>query len=166
MGKVILSISMSLDGFIAGPNISVKDPLGENGMRLHDWIFAGKTDADLKIIEELMEGSGAVIVGGRTYDLGIDGGWGGKSPFPMPAVVITKSIPDKSVEGFNYINGFENALKEAKKIASDKNIWVMGGANIAQQFIKAKLIDEIQINLAPLLLGKGTRLFEDDGYLV
>jgi dihydrofolate reductase len=166
MGKIIVSIAMSLDGFIAGANISPQSPLGENGMRLHDWIFGNKTDADAKVIEELMNGSGAVIVGRRTYDLGIDGGWGGSSPFPIPAIIISKTVPGKLVKGFAFINGIEMALKKAREIAGEKNIWIMGGANIVQQFIKAGLVDEIQINLAPVLLGKGTRLFEDNDQLI
>jgi dihydrofolate reductase len=160
MGKIVLSMSMSLDGFVAGTNISPQQPLGENGMRLHDWIFVDKTGADEKVMEELMSDSGAVIAGRRTYNVGIDGGWGGSSPFPMPAIIISKTVPEKMVEGFHFIDGIENAVKLANKIAGEKNIWVMGGANIAQQFVKAGLLDEIQINIAPILLGKGARLFE------
>ncbi|MFI5131794.1 MAG: dihydrofolate reductase family protein [Chitinophagales bacterium] len=165
MGKIILSISMSLDGFVAGTNISPQLPLGENGERLHDWIFARKTDADAKIVEELMTASGVVIVGRNTYDAGIDGGWGGSSPFPMPAIIVSKTVPEELVEGFIFQCGIDNTLAKAKEIAGDKDIWVMGGANIAQQFISADHLDEIQINLAAILLGSGIRLFEDTGHL-
>ncbi len=162
MGKIVLSISMSLDGFVAGTNISPQLPMGENGMRLHDWIFARKTDADGRIIEELMKGCGAVIIGRHTYDVAIDGGWGGASPFPVPAIIISTTVPEKQVDGFRFIKGVADAVKMAKEIAAEKNIWVMGGANIAQQFIHAGLIDEMQINLAPILLGKGVKLFGDN----
>jgi len=165
MGKIILSLSMSLDGFVAGTNISPQLPMGENGMRLHDWIFGGKTNADVRIIEELMNDSGAVIIGRHTYDVAIDGGWSGSSPFPMPAIIISTTVPGKLVGGFRFMRGIEGALALAKEIAGEKNIWVMGGANTAQQFINAGLIDEMQINLAPILLGKGIKLFGNTDHL-
>jgi hypothetical protein len=88
MGKVVLDIIMSVDGFVAGPNPSHERPLGENGEQLHDWIFEAKTDIDAKVLDEVVESSGAVIVGGRTYPDAIDEGWGGASPFNAPAFVI------------------------------------------------------------------------------
>ena len=84
MGKVIVDIAMSLDGFIAGTNVSPQLPMGDNGLRLHDWIFDKKTDIDANMIKEVMETSGVVIVGRHTYDVAIDDAWGGESPFPMP----------------------------------------------------------------------------------
>jgi dihydrofolate reductase len=161
MSKVIFDISISLDGFIAGPNASPELPMGEGGEQLHDWLFAKKTDIDTVVINELIETSGAVIVGGRTYNLGIDSGWGGRSPFQVPAFILTRHVPEKLIEGFTFVTtGIESAITQAKAAAGDKNIWIMGGATIAQQYIKAGIPDEIHIHLIPLLLGSGTRLFD------
>lgn len=161
MGKVIVDIAMSLDGFIAGTNVSPQLPMGDNGLRLHDWIFDKKTDIDANMIKEVMETSGAVIVGRHTYDVAIDDAWGGQSPFTMPALVVSHSKAEKIVAGFTFTSGIEEALKQAKAIAGNKNIWIIGGANIIRQFIKAGLIDELEIHLSHILLGNGTRLFED-----
>ena len=161
MSKIIFDISMSLDGFIAGPNVSPELPMGEGGKQLHDWLFNKKTDIDTKVLTGLIETSGAVIVGGRTYSLGIDHGWGGRSPFQVPAFVLTRHVPEKLIEGFTFVTtGIESAITQAKAAAGDKNIWIMGGATIAQQYIKAGIPDEIHIHLIPLLLGGGTRLFD------
>ena len=93
-GKLIFDISMSVDGFIAGPNISVEQPMGESGMRLHDWIFGGKTEIDKNILDVIIENSGSVIVGGRTYHLAIKEAWGGISPFTIPAFVLSGIVPE------------------------------------------------------------------------
>ena len=162
MGKVVVDIAMSLDGFIAGTNVSLQLPMGDDGLRLHDWIFERKTNTDASMIKDVMETSGAVIIGRHTYDVAIEDAWGGKSPFVVSAFVISHTKPAKTVEGFTFVTGgIEEALKQTKKIAGNKNIWIMGGANIIQQFIRAGLVDELEIHLAHILLGKGTRLFED-----
>ncbi|MCW3117908.1 MAG: dihydrofolate reductase [Chitinophagaceae bacterium] len=161
MSKVIVSISMSLDGYIAGSNMSSKQPMGENGERIHDWMFKTKTDMDSDVIDEIWETAGAVIVGGRTYKVAISDAWRGSSPFNIPAFVITHSVPEEIVKGFTYITeGIEKVLMEATVQAGAKNIWVMGGADIIQQFINAKMVDELQINLVNVLMGKGVRLFD------
>jgi dihydrofolate reductase len=163
MEKVVVDIAMSLDGFIAGTNVSPQLPMGDNGLRLHDWIFNKKTDIDANMTKEVMETSGAVIVGRHTYDVAIEDAWGGKSPFSMPALVVSHTKPKKIVDGFAFVTGgIEETLKEAKTIAGGKNIWIMGGAHIIRQFIKAQLVDELEIHLAHILLGKGTRLFDDE----
>lgn len=163
-GKVVLTITMSLDGFIAGPNASPSNPLGDGGSRLHDWIFKTKTDVDAKILQELVETSGAVIVGGRTYHDAIDNAWGGVTPFSVPAVVLTKRVPAEPKKGFSFITeGIEAALAQAKSVAGDKNVWIMGGATIIQQYIKAGLFDELHIDIAPVLFQEGKRLFEQLG---
>jgi dihydrofolate reductase len=155
---------MSLDGFTAGSSISNELPMGKDGEKLHEWLFSGKTDIDKKILDELVETSGAVILGRRTYDLGIGDPWGGVSPFSVPAFVVSSGRPDKMVKGFSFINdGIESALNQAKTIAGNKNVWIMGGANLASQYIKAQLIDELHIHLVPLILGAGSRLFESTG---
>lgn len=164
MSKTIVDISMSLDGFTAGPSISLELPMGAGGEKLHEWLFSSKTDIDKKIIDELIKTSGAVILGRRTYDVGIGDPWGGVTPFSVPAFVVSGSRPEKMVDGFSFINeGIENALKQAKLIAGNKNVWIMGGANLAGQYIKAKLIDELHIHLVSLILGAGNRLFESTG---
>jgi dihydrofolate reductase len=164
VGKVVLDITMSLDGFVAGPNASTENPLGEGGIRLHDWMFKSQSDADAKVIEETVKSAGAVLVGRRTYDEGIDSGWEGVSPFPAPAFVVSHSVPEKQVEGFIYVtDGIESALKQAQAVAGDKNIWLMGGANLDQQYLKARLVDEIQLHIAPVLFTEGRRLFDHIG---
>lgn len=152
---------MSLDGFIAGPNINSSQPMGENGERLHDWLFGAKTDIDQDFIREF-ENSGAVIVGGKTYHDAIDVAWGGVTPFTMPAFVLTSRVPSEPKTGFTFItDGIERALIQARAAAGAKNVWVMGGANTIQQFIRARMFDEIGIHIAPILLGSGTRLFDN-----
>ncbi|HEY3430113.1 MAG TPA: dihydrofolate reductase family protein [Cyclobacteriaceae bacterium] len=164
MRKVILETSMSLDGFSAGPNINPKQPLGEHGERLHDWMFGSKTDVDTKIVKEVVENSGAVIVGGTTYHDAIDGPWGGVTPFDVPAFVLTNRVPKEPRAGFTFVSdGIERVLLHARVVAGDKNVWVMGGANTIQQFIRAGLFDELRVHIAPILLGAGTRLFDQIG---
>jgi dihydrofolate reductase len=164
MGKVVLDITMSLDGFIAGPNVNPKLPMGQGGLRLHDWLFVTKNEIDAKVLDETVETSGAVIVGRRTYDVSIDDAWGGVSPFKVPAFVVSKDVPEAAKESFTFVtDGIESAITQAKAVAGDRNVWVMGGANIAQQYIKARLFDDLQIHIAPVLLGEGIRLFEHIG---
>jgi dihydrofolate reductase len=160
MQKVILDITQSLDGFIAGPNISEAHPLGEGGERLHRWIFDEKTETDSTVLATLVETSGAVIVGGTTYTTAIDGAWNGVSPFSIPAFVVSRQDPKNSVPGFTYVKeGVAEALSKAKSVADDKNVWVMGGANTIQQFLKEGLFDELHLHVVPIILAEGTRLF-------
>jgi dihydrofolate reductase len=166
MGKVVLDITMSLDGFIAGPNISPKLPLGEGGIRLHDWLFKSKTDIDAMVLDETVETSGAVIIGRRTYDDAIEDAWGGVSPFNVPAFILSHDAPEDAIGGasFTFVtDGIESAIKQAKAAAGEKNVWVMGGANTAQQYIKAGVFDELHIHIAPVLFGAGIKLFEHIG---
>jgi dihydrofolate reductase len=164
MSKAVINLTMSLDGFVAGPNISPEQPLGEGGIRLHDWFFGAATERDNALINELVEASGAVIVGGRTYKDAIDDGWGGETPFNAPAFVVTHTVPTKKVAGFQFVtDGIESALEQAKAVAGDKQVWLMGGANVLQQYLKAGLVDEVYIHIAPVLFGAGTRLFDGIG---
>src|SRR5688572_27983875 len=147
MRKVILDITMSLDGFVAGRNIGPDLPMGENGIRLHDWLFGSKSDQDVKIISEQVEKSGAVIVGGSTYHIAIDGAWGGATRFTVPAFVLTKNIPINGKSGFTFVkDGIERALMLARVAAGEKNVWIMGGANTIQQYLRAGLFDEFHIH--------------------
>jgi dihydrofolate reductase len=164
MGKVFIGIAMSLDGYIARPNMSKEYPFGVGGEEVYAWQFEKKTDTDAQIVDDLMEATGAVIAGGRTYKLSIDGGWHGVNPFRAPVFVLSQNVPDHVVEGFTFVtDGIESALRQAKAVAGNKDIWVMGGAHVAQQFLKAGLVDELHIHLASVLLGDGLRLFENIG---
>jgi dihydrofolate reductase len=163
MTKTILSITMSLDGFVAGRNITPQVPMGENGELLHNWLFGGITDAEKKILADLTDSTGCVIVGGATYNYAIEYGWNGKTPFSVHALVLTTREPVKRVPGFTFLNdNVQNALTIARQAAGDKNVWILGGGNLVQQLIRENLLDEIHIHIAPLLLGQGTRLFPDD----
>lgn len=161
MQKVIVEITMSLDGFIAGPDISKNNPLGKGGERLHEWIFHKKTSLDDTLTKELFARCGAVIVGGRTYTTAIDDAWGGVSPFAIPAFVLCHAIPQTKKEGFIYISeGILRALEKAKVAAGEKDVLIMGGANIIQQYIKANVFDELNLHIVPVLFKEGTRLFD------
>ena len=162
--RVFVDITMSVDGFISGPGISREQPLGAGGLRLHDWFFKTKTEAAARILDEVNQATGAVILGDRTYSDAIDDAWGGENPFPAPAFVLCKRAPEKTVKGFSYVtDGIESALRQASAVAGEKGVLVMGGASVVQQYLKAGLIDDIQLHIAPLLLGEGTCLFDHIG---
>ena len=182
-----LDITMSLDGFVAAPNASLENPLGEGGERLHEWAFAaqswreqhgrsgGEDNEDSKIIEEATKATGAVIMGRKMFsggegpwedDPNADGWWRDDPPFHVPVFVLTHQAREpKPMEGgttFTFVtDGIEAALDQAHAAAGEKNVAIAGGANVVQQFLKAGLLDEMQIHVAPVLLGGGVRLFED-----
>lgn len=165
MGKVVLDMSMSLDGFIAGANVGREYPMGINGENLHTWLFStprDKVDADVE--REMFANTGAVILGNRTFEVGVDL-WG-DVPFPAPSFVLThkgREMLAKKSGSFTFVtDGIESALQQARAVAGDKDVRLMG-ADVAQQFLGADLIDEIQINHVPILLGDGVRLFEQLG---
>jgi dihydrofolate reductase len=154
---------MSLDGFTAGPDISDENPMGKGGEELHNWMFDAKTDADAAFAEG-MQKSGAVILGGTTYRIGIGEPWGGKTPFEAPAFVLIREAPAETKPGFTYVtDGIQSALDQAQAVAGNKNIWVMGGANCIQQYLAAGLFDELRIHIAPFIMTQGTKLFENIG---
>lgn len=164
MSKIILDITMSLDGFVAGPSVSNENPLGIGGLRLHEWIFSAKTPVDEAAQQTAHGNAGAVIVGGHTYETAINDAWDGKTPFEMPAFVLIKDVPAQQKEGFTYVTqGITAVLDKARAKAGDKDIWVMGGASMIQQFIAANLYDQLHLHIAPVLLGEGLRLFENIG---
>ncbi len=111
MPIIVLDITMSLDGFIAGSNISSSLPMGENGLRLHDWIFDRKTESDAKILGDLVASTGAVIVGRTTFDTAIDEAWEGSTPFEVPAFVVSHRDPERQIDGFKFVNGLPEAVK-------------------------------------------------------
>jgi dihydrofolate reductase len=152
-------MTMSLDGFITDPNAGVEDP-----GRLHDWMFAAKTDADAAIIDEKYGSVGAILMGRRMFDAGVEP-WGDPPPFGMPVFIVT-SRPQAPLErqgGTTYTfvsDGLEAALELAGAAAGDKAVGLWGGANVFRQYLAAGLIDEINVQVAPIILGGGTPLFE------
>ncbi|MDQ3832649.1 MAG: dihydrofolate reductase family protein [Actinomycetota bacterium] len=178
MGKVSTGLSMSLDGFIAGPNDGPERPLGEGGMRLFAWYAGGDTEYRLpgtemvfmvslqsaNLLREAHSKMGAFVTGRRTFD--ITNGWGGSPPLGVPTFVVTHTVPQEWVyEGSPYTfitDGVESAVEQAKAVAGDKDVAV-GAASIAQQCIRSGLLDEIHIDLVPVLLGGGVRLFDHLG---
>lgn len=168
MGKVILDISMSLDGFVTASNSRPEEPMGDGGQRLHEWAMTGEDTRNRMVLEEAIANEGAVIAGRTTYDTSVPW-WEADGPTGSarrPVFVVTHNVPSETPEGGVYTfvtEGIERALQAAKAVAGNKNISVMGGADIAQQFIKAGFVDEISIHLVPVLFGGGTRLFDHLG---
>lgn len=176
MGKVILDISMSLDGFIAGSNDTQQSPLGDGGKAIQSWLFSGDqssryneffqlSSTNKKVFDESIPNTGAMIVGRRTFD--IVNGWGGSHPIQgVPIFVVTHKAPESYLEKdtcFIFVtNGIESAVQQAKVVADGKNVSI-GTATIAQQCIRARLLDEMHLHIAPILLGKGIRLFDQIG---
>ena len=159
---VLLNISMSLDGFIAGPNVDAERPMGDGGEQLHDWMFAGSTPRDVEIVDEVFRDTGAFVMGRRTFDLG-EAPWGDDT-FHVPCFVVTHHHRDTVIKGsapFTFVtDGVESALRQARAAAGEKSVTVMGGTGLAQEFVRAGLLDEMQIHLVPVLLSAGTSLFE------
>jgi dihydrofolate reductase len=160
MGNVVIDISMSLDGYIAAPNDNPEQGLGENGMRLHNWAFDDPSVFD-RVYRNLIEETGAVIMGRRSYDNSIEA-WGGKGPLGVvPCFVVTHEPPAGSDPVFTFVtDGIESALAQAREAAGEKRIGLMG-ANIDQQYLAAGLVDEIRIHVIDVLLGGGRRLFDE-----
>ena len=178
MGKVATGLSMSLDGFIAGPNDGTGQPLGEGGEGLFAWYSGGDTEYGLpgtemvfrvseqsaEMLREAHAGMGAFVTGRRTFD--ISNGWDGSPPLGVPTFVVTHAVPDEWVyEGspFTFVtDGVESAVERARDVAGEKDVAV-GAASIAQQCIRAGILDEVHVDLVPVLLGDGVRLFEHIG---
>ena len=161
VGKVILDVSVSLDGFIAGPNDDAERPLGDGGQRLHEWALAGRSERDAELLAEATRGTGAILMGRRTYDnLGGPHRWGAEGLL-TPVFVPSRDVPSTTKgEMFSFVtDGIESAVARARAAAGDKNVGVMGGKT-AQACLAAGLLDEIQLHVVPVLLGGGIRLFE------
>jgi dihydrofolate reductase len=165
MGKVGLGKSMSLDGYITGPNAGPDNPLGDGGDRLFAWMAAGNAMQD--VLGEAMASTGAVIMGKRTFEI-VDGpdGWVAPdgTPFAVPVFVLTHEVRQPVTKGktpFTFVSdGIERALEQARAAAGDDQDVGLMGANTTQQFIKAGLVDEMLISLVPVFLGGGARLFD------
>ena len=158
MGKVLLDMATSLDGFIAGPN--------DEDDGLHTYFFS-PSGATAKVIEEGFKTTGAIIMGRRTYEIGAAQDGFVDNPYQVTHFVLSHNVPEKPAKGtttFIFVtDGIESALNQARAAAGDRDVVVGGGANIAQQYLKAGLVDEIQLHLAPVLLGAGIRLFNHIG---
>jgi dihydrofolate reductase len=185
--RLRFQISMSLDGYIAGPNQSEENPLGEGGMQLHEWAFAlaawrsrhgregGEVNASTQIVERSLENVGATIMGRNMFggegDWGSDpweGWWGEDPPFHMPVFVLTSHARETLLKqggtSFTFVtDGIESALVQAREAAGGQDVALAGGANVAQQYLRAGLIDELQIHVVPVMLGGGARLFDNLG---
>lgn len=176
MGKLVAGLSMSLDGYIAGPNDGPANPLGDGGHRLFEWWTAGREqtgpdgrfrppERSRPVVEEMWQ-AGALITGRRTFD--IAQGWGGRHPLGVPFFVLTNRPAGRWVgpgtDGTVVTDGIESALEQARKVAGDRNIGVCA-ANVAQQYLRAGLLDEIHIDLVPVLLDGGVPFFGNlDGH--
>src|SRR5436853_3803466 len=173
MGEVVLDITMSIDGFVTGPNDGpVGGGLGVGGEVLHYWVFGGPwsydepremapAGVDKQVLDEAGS-AGASVVGRRMYD--ITGGWGGNPPFDLPMVVVTHRVNETPVSSrFEFVNGIEAAVTKAQELAQGKNVYVGGGASIAQQALQAGLVDRINLHVAPVILGGGRPLFGELG---
>jgi dihydrofolate reductase len=189
MAKLKLDITMSLDGFVAGPDITLEEPLGTGGESLHEWVFGlkswrephglegGEEGPDNDLMHEAVQGQGAVIMGRRMFSGGsgpweddpkADAWWGDEPPFHVPVFVLThharEAVPKEGGTTYFFVtDGIESALEQARAAAGDKDVHLAGGAQVAQQYLKAGLLDEIQLHVAPVLLGGGVRLFEGLG---
>ena len=165
MSNVVSEISMSLDGFITGPNVGVGNGMGDGGERLHDWMFDAKTETDDAIRDNIYASTGAVVLGKGMFNVGFEP-WGDPPPFKMPVFVVTHEardpLPMQGGTTYTFVtDGIAAALELARAAAGDKNVGIWGGANIIRQYLEAGLLDEMQIHLIPILLGDGVRLFEN-----
>ena len=189
MSKLRLKISMSLDGFVAGPHQSVENPLGVGGMRLHEWVFeltvwramhgmeGGEVNESSRVVEESLQNIGATIMGRNMFgghpgpwdaNKPWKGWWGANPPFHHPVFVLTHHARAPLImEGgttFTFVTeGIEAALEQARLAARGHDVSLAGGAKAAAQYLRAGLADEMEINLVPVLLGSGERLFQDTG---
>jgi dihydrofolate reductase len=189
MSEVRLNMTMSLDGFVAGPDQSEKDPLGIGGMQLHQWLIrlkafrethggeeGGEVNASTPIAEEILGNVGATIMGRNMFGGGPGpwgddpwkGYWGNNPPYHHPVFVLTHHTREPlQMEGgttFHFVaEGIESALEQASAAAGEKDVSIGGGANVVQQYLAAGLLDEMLISVVPALLGGGARLFDNLG---
>jgi dihydrofolate reductase len=189
MSKLRCHISISLDGFAAGPNQSQENPLGEGGMQLHDWVIrlaawrephgyeGGEVNESTRIVEDSRENVGAGVMGRNMFgppgggpwgDEQWTGWWGDNPPFHYPVFVLTHHPRQPlEMEGgttFHFVtDGIEPALEKARETAGGKDVLLSGGAEVVNEYLAAGLLDELQLSVAPVLLGDGARLFDDLG---
>jgi dihydrofolate reductase len=185
MSKVTFNISVSVDGYVAGPNQSPEHPLGEGGEELHEWAYdlksfhethgregRGEGGADDDVLREAFDSQGAVIMGRKMFgggpgewDESWKGWWGDEPPFGVPVFVLThhprETLTFDNGTSFTFVtDGIESALEQARAAAGDKNVQISGGAQAIQQYLAAGHVDEFELHVAPVFLGGGERLFE------
>jgi dihydrofolate reductase len=170
MTKVAAGITTSLDGYITGPNDGPGRGLGDGGEGLHYWVFGGPwtyaasergamTGADKEFFDAVIAHVGAVVGGRGTYSAAE--AWGGKNPWGVPFFILTHRPEDEPHQGgFTFVNGFDEALGRAQLAAGDKNVHIMGGADVIRQALRTGAVDELSISIAPITLGAGKRLFD------
>jgi dihydrofolate reductase len=178
---------MSLDGFVAGPDQSVDDPIGKGGMRLHQWVFGtdswreqhglegGERSPDAQVADEVAQGVGAHIMGRKMFGGGDGpwdetwtGWWGEDPPFHAPVFVLTHHPREPlAMQGgttFTFVtDGIGSALEQARAAAGDQDVAIAGGASAVQQYLRAGMLDELHLHIVPIILGAGERLLEDVG---
>ena len=165
MRRVLLEMSMSLDGYVTGPDVSDEEPMGRGGEVLHEWMFAGRSPAESKAWQtKHFSGVGAVIMGRRMVDLGI-GRWGEEPVFHAPCFVVTHRPAEMIVKngGTSYTfvtGGVTEALRRAQDAAGSRDVLVNGGGELNRQFLHARLVDEVRLHLVPAALGGGARLLD------
>jgi dihydrofolate reductase len=188
MSKLRCHISISLDGYVAGPNQSEEEPLGEGGERLHDWVVplaawreahdkqGGEVNESTRIFEEVRENIGAAVmgrnmfgpIGGGPWNEDWNGWWGDDPPYHYPVFVITHHPRDPvEMEGgttFHFVtDGIESALEQAKQAAGGKDVALWGGGDVIRQYLAAGLLDVLELHVVPVILGGGASPFEDLG---
>jgi dihydrofolate reductase len=187
MGQVRVELSMSLDGFVAGPNATLEQPLGAGGEQLHDWVVrlaswraphgleGGETGPDDDLFAASLASTRAVVMGRKMFSGGsgpwahdpkADGWWGDDPPFRAPVFVVThherETVEKAGGTSFTFVtDGLEAALDRAREAAGDGDVLIAGGADVAQQALASGRVDRVQLHVVPLLLGGGTRLFAD-----
>jgi len=170
MKKITAAITTSVDGYVTGPKDGPGQGLGEGGERLHYWVMGGPwtyadedtgqaTGVDAEWLSEKFGRAGAIVGGRTTYEAA--GHWGDKNPFGVPMFIVTHR-PEEQPEGgeFTFVSGVREAVERAAEAAGDKDVNVMGGADVIRQALEAGLVDELSIIVAPVVLGGGKRLFE------
>ena len=187
MSSVTCHISISLDGFVAGPNQSIENPIGEGGMRLHQWVFetaswreqqgleGGARTADSEVADEVVRDVGAYIMGrkmfgggGGPWDETWRGWWGDEPPYHAPVFVLThhsrEPLPMQGRTTFTFVTeGIDSALEQARAAAGDRDVAIAGGASTVRQYLAAGMLDELYLHIVPVMLGAGERLLEDVG---
>lgn len=185
MARLRFNISISLDGFVAGANQTEENPLGEGGEQLHDWVVAleawrkrhgregGEVNASTEVVEGSLENVGATVMGRNMFggegpwgEDPWDGWWGDEPPFHTPVFIVThhprEPVTKQGGTTYTFVtDGIESALEQAREAAGGKDVALAGGANIAQQYLQAGLIDEMELHVVPVLLGAGARLFDN-----
>jgi dihydrofolate reductase len=183
---IVAQLSVSVDGYLAGPSPSLEEPLGIGGMQLHEWVIrleawrkqhgleGGEVDIDTRLVEEAVRGIGAVVMGRKMFsggegpwknDPNSSGWWGDEPPFHAPVFVVTHH-PREPLEltgtTFHFVtDGVETAVAQARDAAGSDNVSIAGGAMVVQECLAAGLLDELTVHTAPIFLGGGIRLFED-----